>query len=78
MRTNEATEGMLPSRTNNINQPGGQVWTSGGAVIVQVEPEHDTAGKMVLEPKLFPCVLETIPSKDTLIFDVSPDVIWIV
>lgn len=45
------------------------MWLSGGAVMVQVPKEQEKAGKIVLEPKLFPWVLETMPIKDILILD---------
>jgi len=39
-------------------QPGGETPALGGAVIVQVVPVQENAGKMVLEPMVLPCVLE--------------------
>lgn len=59
MRTHCEIDGVGPSRINSMNHPGEQTWEFGGAVIVQVNPSQLKAGKIVREPMLFPCVLET-------------------
>jgi hypothetical protein len=59
MRIHCPTDGVpAESRTKSINQPAGQTPTFGGAVIVQVVPEHEAAGKSVRPPMMAPCVLE--------------------
>ena len=72
MRTHVEFEGVGPSRMNNWNHPGGQTCAFGGAVIVQLFPEQDTLGKIVLWPILFPCVLDSAPRSETLMFEVVP------
>lgn len=47
-----------------MNQPGGQIPALGGAVIVQVVPLQETAGKIVRAPIWFPCVLEEAKEND--------------
>ena len=54
IRMNVPLEGVGPSRTKIINQPGGQTLAFGGAVIVHVVPLQENAGKKVRAPKLFP------------------------
>ena len=54
MRTNTPTDGVGPFRINIINQPGGLVFASGGAVTVQAFPLHEKAGKIVLWPIALP------------------------
>lgn len=54
MRTYFAVEGVGPSRIKSWNHPGGQTLLLGGAVMVQMLPEHETAGKMVRWPILLP------------------------
>ncbi len=55
--------------------------TPGGAVMVHVVPAHETAGKRVLWPILFPCVLVSAPMSDTEALEAGPvgrvTVIWI-
>lgn len=58
MRTHFAKEGVGPSRTNNMCQPGGETPELGGATMVQVEPLQVKAGKIVRAPMMFPWVLE--------------------
>lgn len=58
MRTQRACDGVGPSSTKSINQPAGHAPPAGGAVTVQVVPEHETAGKIVRPPIIAPCVLE--------------------
>lgn len=59
-----------------MNHPGGAICAFGGAVIVQVAPEHVKAGKIVLWPKALPCVVTTDPSIE--IADAVPEVTVIV
>jgi len=59
---------------NNWCQPGGQTCAFGGAVMVHVVPEQDNAGKIVLCPMLFPCVLESAPMSEAFMFAVLPAV----
>jgi hypothetical protein len=71
-------EGVGPSKINNMNQPGGETWEFGGAVIEQAfSQSHEKAGKNVLAPNEFPWVLETTPRRDTLKFLIFPVVTWI-
>ena len=58
MRTHFATDGVGPSKMNNMCHPGGETPALGGAVMVQVAPLHEKAGKIVRAPKVFPWVLE--------------------
>jgi hypothetical protein len=57
MRTQAECDGIGPSRTKSWNQPDGHTPTFGGAVIVQLPPEHENSGKMVRPPMIAPCVL---------------------
>ena len=59
MRTHVDHEGVGPSRTNNWNQPGGQMCAFGGAVMVHVLPAQLNEGNKMRWFILFPCVLET-------------------
>jgi hypothetical protein len=59
MRTHCATDGVGPSKMKSMNQPGGETPAFGGAVIVQVVPLQENAGKIVRAPIALPCVLET-------------------
>jgi len=60
----------------SICQPGGETPALGGAVIVQVVPAQVNAGKMVLEPIVFPCVLDVAPRRETFIVAVVPWKRW--
>lgn len=62
IRTHWEWEGVGPSRMKSWCQPGGDTFTFGGAVIVQVVPEHENAGNIVRLPIVFPWVLETAGS----------------
>ena len=58
MRTHFATDGVGPSKMNNMCHPGGETPASGGATMSQVLPLHLKAGKIVRAPIVFPWVLE--------------------
>ena len=65
IRTHDAVLGMPLSSTKSWNHPAGATFTFGGAVIVHVPPEQDTAGMMVRWPMELPCVEDTAPNKVT-------------
>ena len=65
MRTHVANDGVGPSSTNIMNQPGGHTFAFGGAVTVHELPAHEKAGKMVRWPIELPWVLETAPRSET-------------
>jgi len=53
-------------------QAGGMTLLLGGAVMVQVFPEHEKAGNIILLPIVFPWVLEVAATRETFIVDVEP------
>jgi hypothetical protein len=59
---------------NSWCHPGGDTRAFGGAVTVQVLPEHENAGKIVRPPIVLPCVLDTAATSDTRMPDVAPEV----
>src|SRR6266702_120823 len=69
---NTPCEGVGPSRMYSWCHPGGDTLAFGGAVTVQVLPEHEKAGKMVRPPMVLPCVLDVAATSETLIPDVAP------
>jgi hypothetical protein len=59
MRTQAECDGVGPSKMKSWCHPGGLTYAFGGAVMVQVFPEHENAGKRILPPLMtFPCVLD--------------------
>jgi len=59
------TDGVGPSSTKSIHQPGGATCAFGGVVMVHVLQLQETARKIVLWPMALPCVLTTDPSIET-------------
>jgi len=53
-------------------QPGGETPALGGAMMVQVVPTQVNAGKIVLAPIVFPCVLDVAATSDTRMLKVVP------
>lgn len=72
MRTHCEWDGVGPSRMKSRCQPGGDTPALGGAVIVQVVPSQVKAGKIVLAPIVFPCVLDVAATSDTRIVEAVP------
>ena len=58
MRIQCENDGVGPSKMNSWCHPGGATFAFGGAVTVQVLPEHENAGNIVRAPIALPCVLD--------------------